>query len=74
MKKEIEEILKQYSCWTLKKGYGCIPELTDQILSLIIEKLPKEKKIDKEFSTDERRYPHGFNQCLVEIKQLLKSK
>ena len=37
----------------------------------IVDNLPKEKKIDKKFSTDERRYPHGFNQCLQEVRASL---
>jgi hypothetical protein len=31
--------------------------------------LPRFKVIDKKFSTDMQRYPHGFNQSVSQIKQ-----
>ncbi len=37
MKQKIIEILKEYSCWTPKEHYGCIPKLANQILELIKE-------------------------------------
>jgi len=33
----------------------------------------RKKKIDKSYSPDERRYPHGYNQALKEIVKELKS-
>jgi hypothetical protein len=33
----------------------------------------QKKKTDKKFSTDERRYPHGYNQAIDDIVFYLKS-
>ncbi len=35
IKEELIEILKRYSCWTLKDNYGCIPKLANEILALL---------------------------------------
>lgn len=32
----------------------------------------EEKRIDKRFSTDERRYPHGYNQAVKDQKDRMK--
>jgi len=61
IKKEIKNILKN----------NYIEDAPDLILSLISSKLPKEKDYDgNEFSA---REVQSYNQCLAEIKALIKT-
>ena len=66
IKEEISEIFRKWS--DLEEDYD---EGADQILSLISSKLPKEKDYDgNEFSA---REVQSYNQCLAEIKDLIKT-
>jgi len=38
-----------------------------RLVNRMKECMPEEKTIDKKFSTDEQRYPQGFNSCRKQI-------
>lgn len=79
LKEEIIEILEDYSTDTESKT--SITNYADQIIQKFLEILPKEKKSANELGVDGNYYSmplrtdqEGFNQCLAEIKEKLKSK
>jgi hypothetical protein len=43
-----------------------------KVLEAVDKKLPASKNINGKFSTDERRYPHGFNACRNQVKKIIK--
>ena len=43
--------------------------LEDYFTARLEEVLPKEKAINKNYSTDERRFPHGFNEAIRQTKR-----
>ena len=57
-----------------------VVSLTDRILELFAQEQEKllqrikleKKKINKRYSTDERRYPHGYNQAIADLETIKK--
>ena len=63
LNKRIVEILKEYSCWTSTKYYGCIPELANRIIKTVHEnpsikkglELLKEKRVKDKWDRKVRK-------------------
>ncbi|MFA5013966.1 MAG: hypothetical protein WC549_00295 [Actinomycetota bacterium] len=58
------------------KGYNSgVNDGIKQERQRLIEEVEKmKKKIDKKRTTDEKRYPRGYNKALKDISNLLKAK
>ena len=78
MKKEIKEKIIEILRAEWRIPQKIEEELADQILELfaqeqekLIERIKLEKKkINKRYSTDERRYPHGYNQAIADLSKI----
>lgn len=56
-----EATIEDLKAWIVNYEQNIIETVVEAVVEEIKDVLGKEKKIDKKYSTDERRYPHGYN-------------
>ena len=71
LREEIGEIIRK-EAGISEADSSFLYEQVTSILQAVLTALPEKKAINKKRSTDERRYPHGWNACLDTIKERLK--
>ena len=62
-------MLSKEECLSVKTFISQILSRQREEMAAILKS--KKKKIDKRYSTDGRRYPHGYNKALDELTQIL---